>query len=382
MQSVKAGFPVRCFYYLIVVCSCFSFSSYSETWSDNLYLNGYFTLDMTVADSELTLVSSSDEAREYAKDKFSIKNSLIGGQLEYQFNDNFSVFAQGTASYDKQGSTRTDLNWAYLSYDFGQDLKARIGVFQTPFLQGTELRSVGYSRLWARPLTPGTGASGINEYQGIELLKQISVGDYHWDFQFAVGQAEHDLKNQVDVDGIELLATRLVYQQFWVRAALLHAAYAVKTPRGQIITDSGNVVMGSVEAEAMFGQVIMNAGLSTSNSDITPDDTMYYFSLAYAFDEITPFIFTAKRNQHFVAFEIPDEDDLPLGPPPMHRPPPPPDGDDNVYSLAIGARWNFSERLALKAQFEKIRINEESGPEEEAETDRGNAFTLVIEGVF
>ncbi len=381
MPSVKACFTARCFYYLIIIANCLSFSSYSESWSDDLYLNGYFTLDMTFADTEFNAVSSSNELREYSKDKISIKNSLIGGQLEYQFNDNLSAFAQGIAFYDKDGSAKTALNWAYLSYDVGHDFKARIGTFQTPFLQGTELRSVGYSRLWARPLTPGSGASGINKYRGIDLLKQVSFGDYHLDFQFAAGQAEHDL-NEVDVDGIELLSTRFIYQQFWVRAALLHAEYAVKTPRGQLITDSGNVLMASVEAEAMLGQFIINAGLSSSNSDITPDDTMYYFSLAYAFDEITPYVFTAKRNQHFVAFEIPDQDDIPLGPPPLHRPPPPPDGDDNNYSLAIGARWNFSERLALKVQFENVRVHEESGPEEAAETDEGNAFTLVIEGVF
>lgn len=383
MQSVKAHFTTRLFHYLIIVSSCLCFSSYGETWSDNLYLNGYFTLDMTVADTEFNAVSSSNEELKYEKNKISVKNSLVGGQIEYQFNDDLSVFAQGSAFYDKEGSTTTTLNWAYLSYDFGQDFKARIGSFQTPFLQGTELRSVGYSRLWARPLTPGSGASGFNKYQGIELLKHLSVGEYNWDFQLAAGQADHNL-DEVDARGIELLSTRFMYQNFWIRAALLHVEYSVNTPRGQVIIDSGDVIMGSIEAEATIGQFIANVGLSTSNSDVTPDDTMYYLSLAYTFDEFTPYVFASKRNQHFVAFELPEDDNLPSRPPtgtlPMRLPPPPPDGDDNVYSLAVGSRWNFSERLALKVQFENIRIHEKSGPEDVA--DNGTSFSLVIEGVF
>ncbi len=384
-QSDKPTFIAlyRCLFF---ITSCFCLPTFAENWSDNLFFNGYYTLDISTADSDLAVVSAVGEMRQYEENKLSIKNSVLGGQLEYQFTDNLSAFGQGVAFYQSDDFD-TDINWAYLSYDFGHDLKARAGTFQTPFLQGTELRTVGYSRLWARPLTPGTGASGINEYQGVELLKHISVGEYHWDFQFAIGQGEHNLK-EVDVDGIELISTRLSYQGSWVRAALMHAEYGVKTPRGQTILESGDVLMASVETELVFGQWQVNAGFSRSDSEVTPDDTIHYFSLAYRFNEITPFFMVTKNNQYFEAFEVPrSEPPVPPGAsePPPGRPsnaPVPPDGNADAYSWALGARWDYSDYAAVKLQFQHNRTSDDTGRLDAVEHSESNIMTVTIEGAF
>lgn len=389
MPVMRAG--LFKYYFALLIALSFTSVSYAEDWSDNLYLNGYFTLDLTVADSDLIMVSSVGERRNYKQDKPSVKNSLVGGQLEYQFSDNLSIFGQGVAFYDEQGSATTDINWAYVSYDFGDDLKTRIGVFQTPFLQGTELRTVGYSRLWARSLTPGAGASGINEYAGVDVVKQLAVGDYNWEFQFALGEGDHDL-SEIDVDGVELLSAKVRHEQFWLRASVMHAQYKVDTPRGQTILESGDVVMASLETELTVGQTIINAGYSTSDSEVTPNDTMHYLSVAYRFDDVTPFIMLAKRNQYFEAFEVPlppTGGNNPPPPPPGNQgppnsagPPSPPDGDADRYTLGVGARWNFAEQLALKVQYENVRISDNTGRLNSTGTVEGNVLTLAVEGAF
>ncbi|GLX79055.1 hypothetical protein tinsulaeT_23950 [Thalassotalea insulae] len=374
----------RCF--LLILISCFTLPASSDNWSDNLFFNGYYTLDLSIADSDLAVVSSVGEQQQFEQDKLSLQNSVLGGQIEYQFNDNLSAFAQGVV-FDNDNSVSTAINWAYLSYDLGNEFKVRAGLFQTPFLQGTELRTVGYSRLWARPLTPGTGASGINEYQGVDLLKHISVGEYHWDFQLAFGQAEHDL-NEVDTNGMELLSARLTYQDFWLRTAVMHAEYSVQTPRGQTILESGDVLMVSLETEVVHNQWVINAGFSQSDSEVTPNDTMYYLSLAYRFDEITPFILMTKKNQFFEAFEAPQVDRLgplsPQDPPPAMPPnaPPPPDGDADAYSVAAGARWDYSDYFALKFQIERLKTSDDTGRLNALANDESNIATITIEGAF
>ena len=377
MQRMTAILLARCCSLLMVFSVCFA--SVADDWSDKLSINGYYTLDLTTADSDVQAVSSVGELRNYDKHDLSLRNSLVGAQLEYALSDNFSLFAQGVAYYDRNNDITTDLNWAYLSYDLGNDLIARAGVFQTPFLQGTELRTVGYSRLWARPLTPGTGASGINQYYGLDLVKQVSANNYNWQFQLALGKGDHDL-SEVKVDDIQLVSARIEREQSWLRAAIMRASYAVSTPRGQLIIDSGEALLASIEAEINIASLIINAGYSTSNSDVTPNDTMHYLSVAYRVDDITPFVILTKRNQYFEAFTLPAP---PVGsPPPIRPPPPPPDGNADMYSVGAGLRWDLTERVAVKLQLENIRAKDDSGRRNAVGNADGSVFSFVIEGAF
>jgi hypothetical protein len=350
-----------------------------------LYLNGYFTLEMSLTDKDIVALSSISEPRPYSKDEPLLKNSLAGGQLEYQFNDQLSFFAQGVAYYNADGQGTGNINWAYLSYDFGHDIKGRLGVFQTPFLQGTELRTVGYSRLWARPLTPGSGASGINSYQGIDVVKKLNLGNFNWEFQLAVGYGEHDLKD-IEVRDIQLLSAKVSSERYWIRSALMNANYSVYTPRGHLITDSGNVLMLSIEGQYTLAQFTANLGYSKSDSIVTPNDTMNYFSLGYALGDITPYVIWTRRNQLFEAFEVP----VRMPPPnnmgsitdPTLAPPDTPDGNADLDGVGIGARWNFAGQLALKFQYEQVTSSDDTDRMNSMRNASGDVVSILLEGAF
>lgn len=371
MHINKANALKYCFTFLFGLCCC------ATSWANDLYLNGYFTLDASIVDKDLTSVSSVGEMLQYEEGEISFKNSLIGGQFEYELTDNLSLFAQGVAFYDEDDSAKIDINWSYLSYDFDHDIKVRAGVFQTPLLTGTELKSIGYSRLWVRPLIPGSGASGINKYTGVDIVKRWSVGDYNWEFQAAVGLGEHNL-DVVDVDGVELISAKVQRDQFWIRTAILHAKYDVWTPTQLLITESADVVMGSIEAEFIQNQFIFNLGFSTSDSKVTPNDTMHYVSVAYQFDEITPFFLWSKRNQLFEAAEVPRPPNAPVGRPLR----PTPEGNANFYSVGTGLRWNFADHLAFKVQYEQIKRDDDTNRINSVEKFNGAILTFVIDGAF
>lgn len=353
--------------------------------SDKLNFNGFFTLDFTVTNNDLRLISNSDQRVSYQADQTSFKNSLVGGQLSYQLTDNFEAVVQGKFYNDTDSDVLSysdsivQLDWVYLSYDFGDDLKVRAGRFQIPFMQGTELRNISFSRLWLRPLIPSSGAGGFSEYTGGEVLKHISVGDSNWDFQVALGKAEHSL-DAIDNKNIKLLSARFQQGAFWLRTAILATEYSVFTPTREVLTDSGNGLMFSLESEYAIGAYLFNAGYSTSRTDITPDDSNYYLSVAYQFNDITPYLYHSRFKQVFEPFRLQDA----IGPPPS-RPqgsPPPiqPDGNLDLYSWAVGAKYLLNERYAIKVQAEHIK--EQDNASSPFPNGEGNAFSVVFEGIF
>lgn len=357
----------------------------SENWSDKLNFNGFFTLDLTVTNNDLSLISNSEQHVRYQANNPSFKNSLIGGQLSYQLTDNFEAVVQGKL-YDDTDSDNTNysdsiaqLDWAYLSYDFGSDVKVRAGRFQIPFMQGVELRNVSFSRLWVRPLIPSSGAGGFKEYTGGEALKHISFGESNWDFQVAIGKADHAL-DEIENKNIKLLSVRFQQNSFWLRTAILATKYSISTKDGRIINDSADGLMLSLESEYSIGSYLFNAGYSTSRTEITPDDSNYYLSIAYQFNDITPYIYHSRFNQFFEPYRQqgavqPPLDNSQGAAPPVQR-----DGNIDTYNWAIGAKYLLNERYAIKVQAEHIK--EENNAFLPFINSEGNAFSVVFEGVF
>lgn len=357
-------------------------SAKAQDWTDKLTFNGFYTLDLTVTDEDYQVISAGGP-RLFEADEPSFNNSLIGAQLRYDFTEKWSATVQGVAFLDQNDSLDFDLDWAYISHQFDHDWQVRAGQFQIPFLQGTELRNVGFTRLWARPLTPGSGAGGYDHYSGLEVIKKFSRGDHSWSLQWGAGQAEHLLEDQVDNEDMTLFAAQWDRENFWLRGALLHANYTVTTPRGQLIENAGNVLMGSLESEWRPQNWVLNVGYSTTKSDTTPDDTMAYASLGVELGDFTPYLMSIYRNQNFPTVVIPG------GPPgggpgggPGMGPPPPPMGDNDRYVQAVGVRWNFKPNMIFKFQLEQNKVDDQSRLQQGRRIEQSRVLSVIMEGVF
>ena len=364
----------------MLLISLLSYQATAEQWNDNLHLNGFFTLDITQSSDDVVLISNSTHNAPYESDKPSLRNSLLGGQLAYQVNDDLKAVVQAKAHVNRSNDISGSVDWAYLSYDAGNDLKLRLGKFQVPFMQGIELRNISYSRLWARPLINNTGAGGFSEFIGGEVLKNYSQGKNNWQFQFSAGKAEHG-RVEYSQEYIAMMSLRFQRDNFWIRTALLNATYHVETRDGRSLTDSGDALMISIEAEYLHNNFIFNAGYADSKADVSPDDSSYYLSVGYYFDNLVPFINWHRQKQHF--------DLIAASPPPVRPangpnrptgPPPFPLGDSSVNSHAVGVKYNFAEQYALKLQVEHVKTEDRARPN--GVNASVNALTLAIEGVF
>ena len=379
----------------LLALGCLIQSSTAEPWQERLHAHAFYTLDFTYSDTDLGLVSNALESHSYEEDSAALNNSLMGGQLEFQLSDNLSSFLQGKAFFDREDDTKTTLDWAYLSYDFGDDTTIRGGKFLVPLLQGTELRSISYSRLWARPLIPVDGANGFHEYTGLEVLKHIQQGFNSWHIQLSTGKPAHKEEDgEISSQKMQLIAARYQTDKFWLRAALLHGEYTVRGGDDEILDDSANVFMNSLESEFTLGSYVLNLGYASSDSDITVNGSIYYASLGLQMGHVTPFIYGSTSREHYDNYNEPpppgfDDGNGPELPDPAPTPPgPPPDddrirnGDYDVNSVAIGVRWHAGEGYGFKIQLENIEQKNSAGVDTDDPTNDGNTFTILFEGVF
>lgn len=360
--------------FVFVVCLCLSAHVYALDVTSNFSVRGFYTLDATASDSngaELPFYQNDPiETGEYRFDA-----SHLGLQLDYFPLSSLSITLQGIASAQSNNSVNSSLEWAYASYELGKDLYLRGGKMKISFLQGTELRYVGFSRLWARPLIPNSGAGGFDDYVGGEMLKSLNAFGYNLRFQAAAGIAEHQrdfVKNRY----IGLFSTRIEKSESWLTLSLLQAGYDLNTPFGDELLKAANLYMASLESEVNLGRTVVNLGLAQSDSVVNPDEFLAYLSLGYRMKRFTPFVFVSEKRISYDASEFPDDMPAPPGSPPR------PNGTDKSDTLALGCRYDLGSTYALKFQFEHwIKETNSRAPDPASDT-AGNLYTLTFEGAF
>ncbi|MCU7930192.1 MAG: hypothetical protein KZQ90_05285 [Candidatus Thiodiazotropha sp. (ex Codakia rugifera)] len=367
-----------CFLFSGLICA--NLSANENRWQDALAVDGFYTLDLTYTDDTIPVISNGNIPRVLDENEFTLKNSIFGLQVKLELTSDLSVFVQGSTFYDQQNEFDKSLDWAYLSYDLGHNYDIRLGRFLVPFLQGTELKSVGYSRLWARPLVPGSGSGGFIDNRGIELIKRVPLEDSFLSLQLSLGEPKHQSR-MVDGELLGLVAVKYETRGFWLRGALAHAGYEVSTLHGQTIEDKASANMISIETEIRFQDLVVNAGFSDSDAEVSPDDKLSYLSLAYPMGSFTPYILATRTSRKFEAFAAPA--------PPSSAPPPPGGGppqrrvgDSDRDTLGIGFRYDLGGAYAIKAQIERIEIADESDPLRGSVVSEANVFTVLLEGVF
>lgn len=356
-----------------------------------LSLNGFYTLDASLSyGASFHYPSKSEDPSSVPLDdgKLSTGFSLVGVQADFGLGEHLRFTLQAVSSRLTQRRDYVpSIEWAYLTWELDNDLLLRGGKFKTPLLQGTELKYVGYSRLWVRPLIPSSGAGGFDDYTGLELIKNGRLGDFDVRVQAAYGVADHVMGN-IENRGIGLLSTRIGRNQSWANISLLQARYDIHSPEGprRLVAGNTRLTMGSIETEQWFGQTVLNAGVARGVAQVSPDETMRYVSLGHRFDLLMPYVLYQDRTMKFSA-GLPQPPSPPSGPVRLPGPPPPPpsgqlDGKHVTRALSVGFRRDLGEAHALKAQLERQFDRDDSHPATGQTRRAATIFSIVLEGRF
>jgi len=389
-------FSKNCCSFLSLILLGAGFAATAEPMTERIEFNGFYSLDATFSNNDQSITGKRPGTTIANGDEINLKNSILGAKVSYLTTDTLTVTIQGQTYVDADDDVNVDINWAYVSYDLSNDNYLRAGLFQMPFLQGTELRSVGYSRLWARPIVLDNGAGGFNEFSGVEYQQRFNMDYGSWQFQFGAGVAEHDL-DDVDGKAMAIVTARFQAESYWIHSAIAHIEYDMTPMAMPEMTISGDVSMVSLESQVVVDNTQLNFGLSIGDSHGTPSDTMAYLSLAYPLGEFTPYFYYAWHNQEFndrlgLNDRTPPPPGMgPLPPPPKNGMPPTgnpqmrppvPDGAFDRDNYALGLRWDIKEGLAVKAHYEIIEQDNKTGVAAPTSAKRSNTVSLSLEGIF
>lgn len=344
---------------------------FSYELDENLNLRGFATFDATINTSEQTVATylPNGQHDNLYHNQTNFNYSNLGLQLDWEIYDSIDLMTQAIyVKNEEDGEYEVELPWLMLGYSFGDGYKLRAGKMKVPFMKGTETRNINYSFLWTRPQILHSGVNGFDTLYGIDLLKKTYIDEVDLEFQLTAGQAEHQL--EVDENNYLYSASALAsYENSWIRASFGQTSFDKINPRtDEMIAEDEIITFISVETQVSLDSWLIQAGYADAKNDIIPDTNYIYGSLAYEFDEITPYFLYSKMNV----------EGLPLGGPPPNMTT---DGFLIDQSHAVGLRYDFYNNIALKLQYEYKLFELQRRDVIQDETNY-NIYTITLDTVF
>ena len=354
----------------IALCAvCASASSFAE-----VRINGFASI---VGGKTL-----DDNTTRYGYDNdISFKNeSVFALQLSADLQDKLSATAQivarGNNSFD------AEFEWAYLTYEFTDELQLSAGKMRVPFYRYSDFLDVGYAYRWVRP-PQSVYSIPFSTYEGLSLLHTSQLGDWDSTLQVIYGGFDGDIaavtnNDEAKLNDIAGVNWTLSYDWFSVRAAYLVAETSIDLSNGeaggqaingleQLLRDNGLITQADDIAINEDDGTFIGVGFSIDYNNILFDaeytqfeveksilakQSQYYASIGYRMDEwIVHFTYEDNDDKHDKS-----RFDQVTQVPPLNN------GinqalngvraQSNVYT--IGTRYDFHPSAALKVDFSRF----------------------------
>jgi hypothetical protein len=227
----------------------------------------------------------------------SFKNeSVFALQLSADLQENLTATAQIVA----RGSNDFDaeFEWAYLTYEFTDELQLSAGKMRIPFYRYSDYLDVSYAYRWIRPPQSVYGIP-FSTYEGLSLLYNTQLGDWDSSLQVFYGgyEGEVDAVSEAFIDEAELtdfggINWTVSYDWFSARAAYLVAEASVDIPN----VEDDAIALNTLEA------TLQQYGLTDQASSLAIDeDDSSFFGLGFSID-YNDILFDAE----YTYFEVED----------------------------------------------------------------------------
>jgi len=340
------------------------------------------------------MTTGSDETLFVYTDDIDFENeSLFAVQLSSDLGDKLSVTAQllakGANDFD------ADFAWAFLSYQFTDNLRVNAGRLRIPFYKYSDYLDVGFAYDWIR--TPRAVYDvEFDTMDGVSLYHSQMIGDWTSSIQLVAGAFDGEIKvNGVDSKSEaqdilggswelsnDWLNARIAYFQadLTIDAIALNPLLAALKQFG-FAPVASNLAFDS-DSGTFFGlgfgidrnDWVVNAEYTEIRVDNTfmADRDAYYFSVGHRFGAVTPFVSYEKDDdapQRQIYANLPNQ--LPLKPVVVGV-------VEQQYSdmdtWNVGVRYDFHPSAALKAQY--------SMADEAVTNQKSNLLTVGVDLVF
>lgn len=375
----------------------------AESLSPNLKFNGFATAS--------TAWLEDAQGGEYLQDFFGHPGltedpdfgleSVLGLQFDYRINDKTNVVAQLLSQ--GRGGYATQAEWAYIGHELNDSLRLRAGRFALPLFLYSETAYVGQSYPWARLPVETYAGVPLTNFDGVDLLHRLPLGDWNLNTQVFTGSAspvlEFDgastkggLRKGVGLNfslANDSLTLRAGYMEGKVSITLPSLilvpagpppAPALLVPFTALNLNDAKISFASLGALYDDGQWFLALeGTHFEFEGWWPDTDTAYVSAGHYFGQWLPFVLASKANtynfQECTAIE--PFCTGPGGVSPQYR-------EQTTY--ALGTSYALSSAVSLKGQVDHVTdFNATSGYLSGAATtppESFNVFTLSLTALF
>lgn len=372
----------------------------AESLSPNLKFNGFATASTAWLDDA--------QGGEYIQDFFGNPGltedpdfgleSVLGLQFDYRINDKTNVVAQ-LLSKGRNGYA-TQAEWAYIGHELNDSLRLRAGRFALPLFLYSETVYVGQSYPWARLPVETYVRAPLTNFDGVDLLHRLSLGDWNLNTQVFTGSATTVL----EIDGLSAqdglrkavgLNSSLANDSLTLRAGYVEAKVSVTLP-SLILVPAGpppapallvpftalnlndaKVSFASLGALYDDGQWFLALeGTRLELESWWPDSDSAYVSIGHYVGKWLPFVLASKVNTYNFQ-ECTAIGSFCAAASPQYR-------EQTTY--ALGTSYALSSAVGLKGQVDHVTdFNNTSGYLSGAATtppESFNVFTLSLTALF
>ncbi|MDB2356144.1 MULTISPECIES: porin [unclassified Pseudoalteromonas] len=220
-----------------------------------------------------------DDTTLYGYDNdISFKNeSVFALQLSADLQDKLSATAQIVARGENDFDA--EFEWAYLTYEFTDELQLSAGKMRVPFYRYSDFLDVGYAYRWIRP-PQSVYNIPFSTYEGLSLLHTSTLGDWDSTVQAIYGGydgtiAVVSVNGDTELNDIAGINWTLSYDWFSARAAYFVADTSIAIEND---TDTG-IALNNLE------QTLRGAGFAEQANDIAIDeDNGSFFAIGFSVD--------------------------------------------------------------------------------------------------
>jgi hypothetical protein len=362
--------------------------------SPTLSLSGFGTLGVVHSDDDKADFTSSPfqaVGAGHTRSWSAAVDSLVAAQANLDINQRLSAIVQVMSTQNYDDTFRPHVEWANLKYQFTPDFSVRVGRTALPLFLVTDSINVGYANPWIRPpielynllsITTNDGLDGSYRWQMRSASDTLQAVTGRTNNEFPIpnggGSETADSRRQlalVDTFQQGFTTFRLSYgqahlsipaldplfdafRQFGPQGAQIADGYAVHDRLIRILGVSASYEPGDWFAMAEWARINLHSVLG--------EKTGWYASGGHRFGQLTPYVTYAQAkvnsNTSTAGFNPADV------PPAVAATVSGLDSalNQSLASLAAqstisaGARWDFMPDVALKLQFDHIKLGAES----------------------
>lgn len=300
----------------------------------NINISGFGSVAVNHASNDSGFFQDTDQGLDFKSD------SLFGLKFDFEINDKAEASIQLLSKGSEDWST--DIEWAYIGYAITPSVKVRGGKLRLPLFIYSDFLDARFSLPWVRPPQEVYSVIPTSSYTGGELNYEKAIGDFNFNAQLFLGEAEPE--NLVAGAESELSELRGVTLSLAGESLTFRASYA-KATVDLTLENTSTVAAGMYEGNASFiglgalyddGSWLLVAEAVQAQVDTLDisDISSAYLTAGRKMGDLMPYVTLAKARN---SSDFPD---------PLTQQ----FFDSKRQSVSLGLRWDLARGMSLKSE--------------------------------